>query len=562
MRGPLRLTDEHSAVTNVGEVKAFLSSITPLKKAGILDQASSLADSRRMLGNLAKWKTSMAGLLANAALRDPDRIGLIDDEGQRTYTELLEDSHAFAETLRRQGIDHTSTVAVMCRNGRGILYPLFAKALLGYRIMLLNAWGSGPQLQATLEREGADALIIDGEFIGHVDGDWPEHHGVSVYVAATHSLPEGAELPVGADTLAAAVDRNRGARITKTPKRLSDTVVMSSGTHGIPKGVVLREPKTPKVVGGILRAIPWRRNMVIQLTASMFHAWGWLNVNLCVATRSTMIARRVYDPEQAYDDLVKYKANGIVSAAVFLQGLEDEAKRRDPEMEEEFQVEFIVTSGNAIHPDLVRALNHRFGEVVCNFYCSTELGQIAIANAAEFARFPRMAGRVPSGVLLRILNEQGEDCPEGEVGGVYSVNGMSFSGYTNPNERIHTRAGLVNTGDVGYFDHTGRLFLKGRSDDMAIIGGENVYPRTVEEVIAKLPQVGEVFVTKRDDAQTVQALVAYVVLCEGHEAGDAEAESIREQVRQNLAEHSVPKDIHFKTSLPRNDSGKVVPRLL
>lgn len=562
--GPLKLTGKRSAVTSLGEVKAFYAALGPLSASGILDQPEGASARRKMLRNLAKWKTSMAGLLANAELRDPDRLGLIDDEGSRTFTELNDDTHSLALALRERGICGSSTVAVMCRNGRGILYPLFAKALLGYRVALLNAWGSGAQLHDIIEREKANALVIDAEFVDLIDRDQIEEMGITVVVAAPQSLPEDAAPSDSWLWLRDLVAEHTGERITRPPKKMQDTIVMTSGTHGTPKGVVLREPKTPKSPGPLLKTTGWRRHMVIQLTASIFHAWGWLHANLCIATRSTMVVRRIFDPEQAYDDILRYQVSGIISAAVFLAKLEDVAQKRDPDKTQMPKIEFVATSGNAISPDLVAKLADRFGPVICNFYGSTEHGQVAMVGGQELLDHPTMAGRTPIGAITKIFDKNGKECGPNERGRVYSINGMTFSGYTSPKDVPSVREGLLDTGDEGYFDEDGRLFLMGRADDMAIIGGENVFPRTVEETIGRLPEVSEVYVTKRDDPETIQALVAYVVLREplDPDKAGAAAERIKDYVRDNLASHSVPREVHFRNSLPRNDTGKVVPRLL
>lgn len=516
--------------------------------------AGGLRETRAVLSAVRRYGMSIASLLEQQCARDPQRLALIDDVGELTYEQLRLDARALARSFAQNGVNPGDTVAALARNGRALLLPLAACAYVGAHIMLLNPASSATQVRAILAENHARVLVRDTEFAPGLE-DLP-----GIVQVAGHEEPGEA---AGVPALRHWVEEGHvwdGGVYEPLPAKAKqvETIIMSSGTFGIPKGVILPVPRTPKVLGGIVDRIPWRRGMVVQQTASMFHAWGWLNVQIALATGSTIVARRYFRADQAVDDLLAYGVNGIVSAAVFLRELLRELDERGVSVG---PMRFIASSGNAIPPVLVRQLIERFGPVLCNFYGSTEHGQIAIATGEELAVDPLTSGRAPMGVSLAILDEHGREVPTGQVGRVFSANSMSMAGFINSRDTFVTVNGMLFTGDLGYLAPDGQLFVKGRCDGMVIKGGENVYPNEVQDLLMTVPGVADVYVIGRQD--DVMAEVDAYVVAEESEAGLALTEDgLKQLVRSRLAEHNVPDTIVFVDELPRNEAGKVVPRLL
>jgi acyl-CoA synthetase (AMP-forming)/AMP-acid ligase II len=159
---------------------------------------------------------------------------------------------------------------------------------------------------------------------------------------------------------------------------------------------------------------------------------------------------------------------------------------------------------------------------------------------------------------VAILDPHGAPLPTGRTGRIFVGNDMLFEGYTNGAGK-EVRDGLLDTGDLGHLDADGLLQVDGRVDDMIVSGGENVFPSQVEELLASLPQVREVAVVGVDDDEFGQRLVAWLAL---HHGERLDAEAVREYVRIRLARFCVPREVRFVDALPRNATGKVVPRLL
>jgi fatty-acyl-CoA synthase len=156
------------------------------------------------------------------------------------------------------------------------------------------------------------------------------------------------------------------------------------------------------------------------------------------------------------------------------------------------------------------------------------------------------------------VDEDGNDVPRGETGRIFIGNQLAFEGYTGGGDKEHLGE-LLSSGDVGHFDEDGRLFIDGRDDEMIVSGGENVFPREVEDLLADHDAVADAAAIGVDDEQFGQRLRAFVVKADGAEASEDE---LKDYVKANLARYKVPREIVFVDELPRNATGKVLKREL
>ena len=176
----------------------------------------------------------------------------------------------------------------------------------------------------------------------------------------------------------------------------------------------------------------------------------------------------------------------------------------------------------------------------------------------ELRAAPGTAGRPPRGTIVRIIDADGNEMPAGVTGRIFVANENQFDGYTGGGNKEIIK-GLMSSGDVGHFDENGLLFVDGRDDDMIISGGENVFPREVEDLLTDHPLVHEAAVIGVADTEFGQRLQAFVVLVE---AQACTADHLKQHVREHLARYKVPRDIVFLDELPRNPTGKVLKRVL
>jgi acyl-CoA synthetase (AMP-forming)/AMP-acid ligase II len=294
--------------------------------------------------------------------------------------------------------------------------------------------------------------------------------------------------------------------------------------------------------------------------APMFHAWGFSQLIFAASMACTVITRRKFDPEATLDLIDRHKATGLAVVPVMfdrIMELPAEVRRRYSGR----SLRFAAASGSRMRPDVVIAFMDAFGDVIYNNYNATEAGMIATATPQDLRAAPDTAGRPAGGTEIRILDPEFNELPTGEVGSIYVRNNTQFDGYTegSTGKGKDFHAGFMSSGDLGYLDEAGRLFVVGRDDEMIVSGGENVYPIEVEKILAAHPDVAEASVIGVDDEQYGQRLAAFVVLERGAtlDAGAA-PEALKQHVRENLANYKIPREITVLNELPRSSTGKIL----
>jgi fatty-acyl-CoA synthase len=275
-----------------------------------------------------------------------------------------------------------------------------------------------------------------------------------------------------------------------------------------------------------------------------------------MALGSTLILRPRFDPSEVLALIDEHRVTVVAAVPVMLQRLVDAAGADGRRRHSSLRV--VAVSGSALPGDLAERFMDRFGDVLYNLYGSTEVAWASIATPADLRAAPGTAGRPPPGTVVRLRGDDDGPVGPSHRGRIFVGNSMLFSGYTDRATKPIVD-GLMATGDTGYFDRAGRLFVEGRDDDMIVSGGENVFPGEVEDLLAGHPAVLEDAVIGVPDAEFGQRLRAFVVLRPGREAG---ADELRAYVRDRLARYKVPRDVVFLDALPRNATGKVLKRSL
>ena len=487
----------------------------------------------------------LGGGVAIAALRHGDQVGLVDELGVLSFEELHRRSNALANAWRGEGIAEESGVGILCRNHRGFLDASFACAKLGARALYLNTDFAAPQVRDVCAREGVDALIYDEEFAGMVDGvEAPRGR----FVAWTDS-------PSSEPTLEERVAAGDPSDPPK-PAETSRVVLLTSGTTGTPKGAPRQQPRSLSAIGALLSKVPFRVGEATYVAPPMFHALGFAHTALALGLGSTVVTRRRFKPAEAVELMVEQGCTALIVVPVQLARILalDELATQDLS-----RLRIVFVSGSQLEPDLaIRALD-ALGPTIYNLYGSTEVAWATIATPEDLRAAPGCAGRPPFGTRVRLLDDEERwiDRP-GATGRIFVGNAAPFEGYTGGGSK-QVVDGLMSTGDVGHFDDAGRLFVDGRDDEMIVSGGENVFPREVEELLGSHESIEEAAALGVPDEDFGQRLCAFVALRPGQELSERE---VQDYVKANLARYKVPRDVVFVDELPRNPSGKVLKREL
>jgi acyl-CoA synthetase (AMP-forming)/AMP-acid ligase II len=497
---------------------------------------------------LKQWGPTPAAAYTGSAARFPTRAAIVDERGTLTYEEVHRRTNALAHELRAAGIKEGDGVAIMCRNHRGFIEATVACSKLGASALYLNTAFAGPQIADVMRREDPAGLIYDEDFTDLVkDGGEGRRRFVAWCEPGTCS-----EDPLLEQMIAS------GSRDDLNPPAESGKVViLTSGTTGTPKGAARKQPDSLEPAAALFSKIPLKARETTVIAAPMFHSWGFAHFTLALPLSSTLVLRRRFDPEETLRAVAQHRATALAVVPVMLQRMLElppaTIARYDTSC-----LRIIAASGSALPGELATRAMDTFGDVLYNLYGSTEVAWATIATPEDLRAAPGTAGRPPMGTVVKLLDEQGREVPQGENGRIFVANEMVFEGYTGGGGK-EIVGGLMSTGDVGRVDASGRLFVDGRDDEMIVSGGENVFPREVEDLLADHEAIEEAAVIGVPDEKFGQRLKAFVVTRNGTTLGAA---AVQEYVKSNLARYKVPREVVFIDELPRNATGKVLKREL
>ncbi|HEV2076171.1 MAG TPA: AMP-binding protein, partial [Thermoleophilaceae bacterium] len=459
------------------------------------------------------------------------------------FAEVHRRTNALTHALSDAGLGEGDGIGVMCRNHRGFVEATVAASKLGADALYLNTAFSGPQLAEAAKREKPAAIVYDEEFaellteagrrrkrfVAWQDSDDPPDRTLE-------------ELIAGGDP----------ADVVP-PAREGRTVILTSGTTGSPKGAARSNPASLDPAVSLLSTIPLRAGQVTHIAAPLFHSWGFAHLSLGLLLGSTCVLRRKFEAEDCLREVARHRCESLVVVPVMMQRIlalpEETRSRYDVS-----SLRVVAASGSALTGDLATEWMDAFGDTLYNLYGSTEVAWASIATPADMRVAPGTAGRPPRGTVLRLYDEHGVEVHGGHSGRIFVGNEMLFEGYTGGGSK-DVIDGLMATGDVGRIDEAGRLFVEGRDDEMIVSGGENVFPKEVEDTLARHEAVAEVACVGVEDEEFGQRLRAFCVLRDG---ATADEEALRSHVKGNLAGFKVPREVVLLDDLPRNATGKVL----
>ena len=519
-----------------------------LREAGAMDPKAPLAIARAMpwllgrgpsLGIVSKMHSVVLG----------DKPAIHDKHGTQTWKELDDRANQAARMLTSLGLKGSDRVALVMRNGREMVEIALGAQKIGIVACPLNTWAKTKELKATLEQSDPKVLVYDTKHAEQVE-KVAEAALTLVAVGDKNDAIEGsfdyedllAEQPSAAP---APFARNTGT---------AKIVIHTSGTTGTPKGAA-RDASAAGLgtLANLIARVPFRRDDVVFCPAPMFHSFGLATFTFGAALGATLVLPERFDPEESLAWIEKYKATTASFVPVMLRrivSLPNDVKERY----DLSSLRIVMASGSVLSTDLRHAATDLFGEVIYDLYGSTEIGWVAIATPDDIKTRPKTVGRPVEGIDVAIFSTDGRRLGTNETGELYVRSDILFEGYTS-GEKKDEREGYMSIGDFGKLDDDGFLFVESRTDDMVVVGGENVYPIEVEQVIESIDGVSEVTVLGVQDDEYGEVLAAFVV-------GSADPELVAKTCRAELASYKVPKRIEVVDELPRNATGKVVKREL
>ena len=532
----------HSLIASVSTLASRLSSIFDIvSRTGLLDprRATSLTAAT------ARWGPTAAAPYAASALASPNRTAVIDETGGLSYSDLDRQSTQLAKGLHHLGARRGERLGIACRNHRDFIELTVAAAKAGLGVVYLNTSFAAPQMREVVEREDLAVLAVDLDLLHLIE------HG-SFDAPVIVSGPDESNRAARADGFRTMAEVRRDGD-AGGPLRASlpvPPVLLTSGTTGTPKGAQRSNRVDPTAATAIIDRIPYRHDDVIAITSPLFHAWGLAQMLLASALGATTTLMASFDATATLAQIERERVTVLAVVPAILQRLLASPALDTTDLS---SLRIVASSGSALPVPVVQEWLDRVGPNLYNLYGSTEVGQATLATPADLATEPATAGRVLPGSVVAILDAGGAEVEPGAIGRIFVGSGAQFEQYTGGGGK-EIIDGLMSSGDVGYVTPDGLLFVTGRADDMIVSGGENVFPREVEDLLLAHPAIDDVAVVGVDDPEFGQRLAAYVVKADGARLS---AKAVRQLVSDTLARHKTPRDVHFVSDLPRTATGKI-----
>lgn len=503
----------------------MLTEIRKLYETGILAPAGIY----RLAASFFSSGINPMALLSYAAKCAPNAIAITDEYGAYSYAELQKQCTQLAVRLQKEyHITARQKVAIICRNHASLVRALFSVSCLGAHVYLLNVDMSQAQFAAIIKQQGFHVIVHDAELGAMIKACGYAGKCIEAYGDDTASI----------DTMCKAVRRHGMQRIRRA--RAGNIIVLTGGTTGQHK-VATRKPGVMRFVSpfcALLVNAELGKYQSVYIATPIYHGYGLAALFVSVLLQSRIYLQHRFEVGAACALIRQNDIEVTTLVPVMLHRMmECDATSLQ-------SLRCVITGGAAISPQLVKKTLDTLGPVLYNLYGTSEAGICIMATPADLAHAMDTVGKSITGVQLRIVDKNDTDVAAGVTGRIFIKNSWSVTNARNT---------WIDTGDMGYMDSKGYVFLCGRADDMIVSGGENVYPIVLEHALAQHPSIKEVAVIGIRDEEFGQRLRAFVV---PEESNSIDTVDIRKWLQGRVARYEMPVEIIVLEHLPYTALGK------
>ena len=489
---------------------------------------------------------------------------------RRMDTALFEERVARAMTgLVQLGIKENDAVALVMRNDIAFLEASIAAGRLGAYAVPLNWHGKADELRSILLDCSARVIVAHADLAALVSASAPEQTR-TIYV----ETPEEIALAYRLDSSACRVPQgalNWDSWLADYSPyagqiRPSPSITYTSGTTGQPKGIQrlpFTNPEHDRLAAAArARTFGIRPGVRSLISGPLYHSMQSANMRSVLAAlgaEGVLVIEARFDAERLLRLVEEHRITQLMLVPVMFVRL----LRLPEEVRGKYDlssVQWVIHSAAPCPLEVKKRMIEWWGPVINEFYGATETGAVTFASSADYLSKPGTVGRVAEDCIVKVIDDQGAEVPPGTPGEIVSFSSLypPFTFRNLPEERAKLdRGGLIASGDIGYFDADGYLFLCDRKKDMVISGGVNIFPAEIEALLLGLPGVKDCAVFGIPDEEYGEALAAHIELMPGATLLEP---AVREHLRAHLAGYKIPRVIRFDAELPREDNGKIYKR--
>ncbi|ULK96562.1 acyl-CoA synthetase [Bradyrhizobium sp. I71] len=495
-------------------------------------------------------------------------LGIVSGERRRAHAEVADRSDRIASGLAKLGVKPGDCVCMLMRNDIAFLEAAYAAMRLGAYGVPINWHFKPEEITYILKDSGTAVLIAHADMLHGLRDAIPK--GVTVLsvptppeILSTYKIdPDHLTTPDFAIGLESWLAQHRPYDGPVVPQPMN--MIYTSGTTGHPKGVRRNAPTPEQAAAGErMRAMIYglKPGARALLPGPLYHsAPNSFGIRAGKLGGALVLMPR-FEAEEFLQAIERYKIDTIFMVpTMFIRLMKlPEAVRNKYDVS---SLRHVIHAAAPCPADVKRAMIEWWGPVIYEFYGSTESSAVTFATSEDALKKPGTVGRISTGAELRFIGEDGRVLGVGEIGEIYSrmAEMADFTYHNKPEKRAEIdRDGFITSGDVGYIDEDGYVFICDRKRDMVISGGVNIYPAEIESVLHAVPGVHDCAVFGIPDAEFGEALMAVVEPQAGVTLDEA---GVRARLKTSLADYKVPKHIEIRSGLPREDSGKIFKRRL
>ena len=507
---------------------------------------------------------NLSNLLTQTARLFPDKIAIKHGPKTMTYAQFNSRANRLANALRSLGIRQGDNIAILQYNCPEFYETLFACFKCGCGTIPINFRLHPKEFAFIIDHSEAKAVILSKEFNTPILGIRARIPGVKHLIGLSgngEDFIDYEELLLNSPGSVVDVD--------VAPDDLA-WLFYTSGTTGMPKGAMLTHRILLAMTMGCYADMcpGFGPDDVILHAAPLSHGSGLYGLpNIAKGAFNVILESKSFDPEQVFRTIEKHRVTNMFAAPTMVKMMIDHPA---VDQYDHSSLRSVIYGGASMLVEDLKKAIQKLGPCLVQLYGQGESPMTItylphrdhiLNDTAEQEKRLASAGIPRTDVEVKIFDTNDDELPVGEIGNIVTRSDLVMKGYWRNQEATAAtvRNGWLDTGDMGYMDENGYVFIMDRSKDMIISGGENIYPREIEEVLIKHPAVGEVSVIGVPDPKWGEAIKAVVALVPGESTTEEELISF---CKDNIAGYKKPKSVDFIEALPKNNYGKILKREL
>ena len=470
---------------------------------------------------------------------EKNNIAIVEGENRISYSELQQIVSQYGAYLYGIGVRKGDHVGIFARNSAAFVYAYMGIVSLGAVAVPINFQSSPREIAYVIQDAGVEHLLT------YKSLDFEEQLSVYDYKIAVqqHDVAECYKSFKGK------IPTEVEAQVIEMEPQQPCAIIYTSGTTGRPKGAVLSHKNILANIQQTDQVLHSSSDDRVLCILPMYHCFGWtLSVLYPLYAGASVIIMGVFAPKETVELIRREKITDLYVVPSICAFLTKVAEPKDLA-----SVRMVVSGGTTLPLKVAQDFNEKFGVDIAEGYGLSEASPVVAVNPLERVKVGSI-GKILPGVQYKLLDSEGKQVPAGEAGELVVKGDNVMLGYWNlPEETSHTlQDGWLHTGDVAKTDEDGYLYIVDRIKDIIISMGENVYPREIEELVYKYPDIIDAAVIGVPDKVRGQAGVCYYVASQ-----HIEVKVLKQYLRNNLAIYKVPREFRQIAEMPRTDTGKI-----